>query len=176
MTAPVNDRNLQNKIVPFIPRQDLHNVFMRAPLQEPLVGNDALMLTRGRIEGKIEGFGDWLRARNGHPIDPDNKEVRSQLFGIAESMAEYKSLFGNHHEMRTFFMKASVDAIVENEMHKFSQRVDAAQARGRDFAHFAPSAEAIAKHYAIETTAKLDAALLGHVEARAAAVAKERVA
>ena len=179
MTSPVTQKDLQSKLVPFTLRQERKNPFFQAPLLDSLACNEAIMLARGRTEGKIEGFGDWLRARNGHPLNPDNREVSSQLAGIAESMAEYKSIFGNcmpAHEMRALFMKTATEAIVENEMHKFSTRVETFRSKGKDFAHYDLAAESVARTYAAEIMAKLDAALVGHLEAQAAAVVQIKVA
>lgn len=145
------------------------------PLAEPLVGNDRAMLVRGRIEGKIEGFGDWLRARNGHPLEPENREVRSQLLGIAESIAEYHALFGGpvpSQDLHGLFIKTACGAIIENEMHKFYTRVEAFSARGKVYSNLALVAEAVAKAYAADMVVKLDAALATHTRAMVAAVPK----
>jgi len=179
MQTPVTQKDHQSRLVPFIPREERKSSFFQAPLLDALSGTDAIMLARGRIEGKIEGFGDWLRARNGHPLDPDNREVKSQLAGIAESLAEYHGFFGYQapvHELRAFFVKTATEAIVENEMHKFSTRVDAFRSQGKEFGHLNLAADSVAKIYATDVAAKLDSALTGHVEAMAAAGTEAKVA
>lgn len=168
MTAPVT----REPVKPVLNMALLTSSFMgKQPLVSRIGGPEEISEARGRAEGRIDSFVDWIAFRKKCVFPKDDPELATHLRGIAESLFEYYRLHPVQIavvEIRNYLEKSATEILVSIDGERFDRDFARVKGRRRPNSNLRQVATEVAKIHFRQVSVELGDRIIAHFEEIAA--------